>query len=85
MNVATTTHTHRCSCGCLIEFYPTGLSGRPLPIETDSRHTTYREGDWTIGEDGRVRPGMPMFDTLYVRPHWEGCPDAERYRQREEG
>ena len=76
--------TTRCSCGCVIEFYPT-TSGRRMPIEADSRHTTYREGDWTIGSDGRVRPGMPMFDTLFVRPHWAGCRDAERWRANYEG
>lgn len=77
--------TRRCSCGCLVAFYPVASSGKMMPIEADSTHSTWRPGDWAIGDDGLVRPGAPMFDVAFVRPHWEGCPDAERWRMDDAG
>lgn len=69
-----------CSCGKEIDWIVT-VYGGTMPIEVGSWHRDYVKGDWSMGEDGKLRPGMPMFDRAFVRPHWGGCPDADRYKQ----
>ena len=54
-----------CSCGTKIQFMPT-VNGKMMPVEMGAMLTIYNP---------HTRETVRGF-----RPHWENCPDAQKYK-----
>lgn len=68
-----------CSCGARIAWAESETTGRPMPFNAEPDPA----GEWRIIDGKASKSAAPLFDapgTLYYRPHWPDCPDAEKHR-----